>query len=1306
MPADTSDDDFGAGKRPRASAKRTSPAALARRKQEVDLTRRSLIGMLMASAAAPAAAQTLKVQPRPVAKPVNPVLTNTKPVLAPDPNVIHAALLPLPDQSEFNLVRPADLAIIRFLLNNLTVTGQGKDRHIARIDPSKPGILIAYLPPQAIAENTFPDVPTPPGPPLPAVGKDGTTSTKAGNQVVDAAGKLTGNSIADTRSAGQTRLAFTMPDNNPVPFTVAGVLGACNTWPLNLDVRALDAPKEFTAAHSFDRTKTRLAAIAKSYAKDLKAYGDTIIAQDASKVELAAYGDGTPAIEALLMRCADLAAQAMADAVVAGHMVLDSWLDALIDTVITNEIDITLHPEDAIPAPLPKNSAPSAPANAGVYNWQQGYSYQKAAVHGYVNAQATRKLAGMVNKRKPVLNPIPLANPPFQYIPILPDLKARNISRYATDIEVPFRLHLSPTSTAAFTHATGVVNQHTPFNELWHTHLGTRVGDWVLTGQTEPVRALWNDDRDDTKLSGSWALSGTDRTQIVDLTSINPDSKPALVNHMRLTAMGASLDLDGSWDAEQRLKAEPATGGADVSGWKHVSSIGRDQYVRVIYDGFLFPFGHAASLIKISERKIMPDGVGYTAGLMQRFYIIVREPVRSFPHADQKNEGRDFPFAAVEITTRQTPDLIAPTKDIQADGYYTADDAYLEGFWPRLTTMNKGGKPASMKFHTIFTDGAGTRTPIDMPMFFISGSRNNVASAVQAAIDMYNKGDTVYTDRNNFAIAPSLIRFSPPSGAKPEETDHHATSLSFGAVPSTSATGFDPHFYPTLSEATIELRSVKALLGKTASAKFHYHPDYVNAAFDAAGNTAELVMQAKSAVDAVQAATDKFGGMVVPDFTPDGLSRRFGALVNSSAYEAANLVGGIKPESIVGDMKLFGVVPVAAIIDKIEMIAAPGAVDSAASQAQSLANDPTQVINDLPGIPKGMVVDTGSTIQTTYAFKQQTLGTYTLPAPLNSKLFIPETTKPAGTPQFSLTTVAVVAKTAGAKSSVTVTAALNNFKINLFGFLAIRFDYLKLEVSPGKKTQVDPKLCDDDGVVFGGPLEFLNTLRSLIPAGGFVDPPGIDVTPDGISASYDLALPTISLGAMSLQNVSLGAGFNLPFLGSGPTARFNFAERQNPFNLTIALFGGGGFFAITAGSEGVKELEAAIEFGAQISIDLGVASGGVYVKGGFHFLWIEDQHLVHLDAYVEMGGHLDVLGLITVSLVFHLALNFEKQGSSTRLYGTATLTVEIDILFFSCSQDITVERQFAGSDSDPSFKAFIGTEDVWHDYCDAFAAAA
>jgi len=68
-----------------------------------------------------------------------------------------------------------------------------------------------------------------------------------------------------------------------------------------------------------------------------------------------------------------------------------------------------------------------------------------------------------------------------------------------------------------------------------------------------------------------------------------------------------------------------------------------------------------------------------------------------------------------------------------------------------------------------------------------------------------------------------------------------------------------------------------------------------------------------------------------------------------------------------------------------------------------------------------------------------------------------------------------------------------------------------------------------------------------------------------------------------------------------------------------------------------------------------------------------------LTGYVKCGGHLNVLGLITISCEFYLGLTYEKVGDSSRCYGQAKLTVEIEILFLSFSVTLTVEREFAGS---------------------------
>jgi hypothetical protein len=66
------------------------------------------------------------------------------------------------------------------------------------------------------------------------------------------------------------------------------------------------------------------------------------------------------------------------------------------------------------------------------------------------------------------------------------------------------------------------------------------------------------------------------------------------------------------------------------------------------------------------------------------------------------------------------------------------------------------------------------------------------------------------------------------------------------------------------------------------------------------------------------------------------------------------------------------------------------------------------------------------------------------------------------------------------------------------------------------------------------------------------------------------------VGIFSMQNISLSAGVFLPLL-TGKELNFNFAfcERQQPFILTVSLFGGGGFFGIDIGIAGVKMVEAA-----------------------------------------------------------------------------------------------------------------------------------
>jgi hypothetical protein len=138
----------------------------------------------------------------------------------------------------------------------------------------------------------------------------------------------------------------------------------------------------------------------------------------------------------------------------------------------------------------------------------------------------------------------------------------------------------------------------------------------------------------------------------------------------------------------------------------------------------------------------------------------------------------------------------------------------------------------------------------------------------------------------------------------------------------------------------------------------------------------------------------------------------------------------------------------------------------------------------------------------------------------------------------------------------------------------------------------------------------------------------------------------------------------------------------------------------------VNEIEAALEFGAAIVINLGVASGTVEVKAGVYFHWLEvvpDQGSVELAGYVRIYGELTVLALVSVSLTFLLQLGFLKEGGHTIVYGEATLTVEIEILMFSAEVSVSCRREFSGGDADPRFIDLVPTPQLWAEYCDAFA---
>jgi hypothetical protein len=152
------------------------------------------------------------------------------------------------------------------------------------------------------------------------------------------------------------------------------------------------------------------------------------------------------------------------------------------------------------------------------------------------------------------------------------------------------------------------------------------------------------------------------------------------------------------------------------------------------------------------------------------------------------------------------------------------------------------------------------------------------------------------------------------------------------------------------------------------------------------------------------------------------------------------------------------------------------------------------------------------------------------------------------------------------------------------------------------------------------------------------------------------------------------------------------------------MFGGGFFFGVIVDADGIQIAEGAIEFGAAISIDFGVASGSVSAMAGIYFK-IEPEG-VTLAGYFRLRGEVEALGVVSVCIELYLEIRYES--GSGKCTGTATISIEIDVTLFSTTIEITCTKKFAGSGKDPTLAELLdvapdATSADWNAYCGAFA---
>ena len=136
---------------------------------------------------------------------------------------------------------------------------------------------------------------------------------------------------------------------------------------------------------------------------------------------------------------------------------------------------------------------------------------------------------------------------------------------------------------------------------------------------------------------------------------------PVDVEQLTLSSLGTWLTSNGKWDATPYTEL----GLFSVEGWEHTAPMGRDQFVKLSYPGYLDCLGNKTTFVKETERMI--EGVtDPVARLRQRFYMVVTEPVRRFDNLDWPyavGPGAAHPHAEPQASRGQR----SPRRDRQVD---------------------------------------------------------------------------------------------------------------------------------------------------------------------------------------------------------------------------------------------------------------------------------------------------------------------------------------------------------------------------------------------------------------------------------------------------------------------------------------------------------------------------------------------------------------------------------------------------------------------------------------------------------------
>ena len=197
-----------------------------------------------------------------------------------------------------------------------------------------------------------------------------------------------------------------------------------------------------------------------------------------------------------------------------------------------------------------------------------------------------------------------------------------------------------------------------------------------------------------------------------------------------------------------------------------------------------------------------------------------------------------------------------------------------------------------------------------------------------------------------------------------------------------------------------------------------------------------------------------------------------------------------------------------------------------------------------------------------------------------------------------------------------------------------------------------------------------------------------------VQCILDLPLPDMSGGAFGIQNLDLGAIFELGvdansafFLGVGA----NLGRQTSPFDLTIFVLGGAGWmesYLRYSGGAITGEINIGIAASASLAISLGPIDGSVSIYFGlFATLEIGNGGGFQLGIMLLIDGRVNLLGIVDADISLLLEAEYSSGGGLT---GRGVLSVSIKICWcFTLDVHTGVEYTFGASASQPQQQANV-----------------